>query len=77
MRKISAKILKVRIAFHKFLFPCPLCIILSSNALSEYIFNLNVYIVIAMIAERIKREQLVFIWKERKKDAIKDHILKV
>ena len=74
MRNISIKILKMRIAFCEFLCPCPLCIILSSNALSEYILNLNVCIVITILVERIKRQQFVLILEESGKDTVKDQI---
>lgn len=61
----------MRVALDEFLSPCPVCI-LSSNALSEYIFNLNVSTIMTILVEVIKREQLVLILQEKEKDAIKD-----
>ena len=39
--EISVKILKVRIAFYESFCPCPLCIIFSSNALSEHMNSMG------------------------------------
>lgn len=72
--EISVKILKVRIAFYESFCPCPLCIILSSNALSEHILNLNVCMVITILVERIKRQQLVLILEGSRKDTVKEEI---
>lgn len=62
---VSSGVLRVSISFDEFLLSRknPVCII-SSNALPEYFFNFNVRMVIIILVERFKREQLVFIWKE-------------